>query len=302
MHHRGPSPELVSPFAKPTRRPTNTTVNFLVSPRRAPRLTSFTLFLKLPVEIRIIIWRLTLNSRVVEIEFTELRGFFTRVATPTALQVCRDSRRAVITFYPTCFGNIMYSPQIVFNFLLDTLYFDMSFHSQVLHFLASLKETEVKRIQSIAADSEMWFSWEYDGEVEVDVFSIIKKVVPTMVALKEFMLVFNAASWAELKAKEGSGPMELFPQWCENLWGCRYCECDCHWSTDDGDDELECDCATENRFCDAESVIQEVPFPGIKSVWGWRPTEDGVLIPVGRSITPLLERRLTQNHSQACLA
>ena len=197
-------------------------VNFLASARRLPPLTSFPLFTKLPVEIRTIIWRLTLKSRVVEIEFTELRGFFTRVATPTALRVCHDSRKAVIAYYPTSFGNVMYNPRIVFNFLLDTLYFDMSFHSQVMHFLASMKEMEVRRIQSLGANSMM--IWEWGGEVDVDIFSIMKKLVPKMVSLKEFILVFDAASWPELKAKEGSGPTELFPQWRESLWGCTYCE------------------------------------------------------------------------------
>lgn len=89
-----------------------------------PLLASFILFPKLPAEIRQIIWRLTLQPRIVEVKFIESRGFYTRVPTPTALQVYRDSRRALLASYPTCFGNVIYTPLILFNFSLDTLYFD----------------------------------------------------------------------------------------------------------------------------------------------------------------------------------
>ena len=103
-----------------------------------PFLTSFTLFPLLPVEIRDIIWRLTLPPRTIEVEYRADRGFYTRVTTPTALKVCSSSRKAVIDSYTLCFGNILHRPSILFNFSLDTLYFECSLQNRVCQFLVSM--------------------------------------------------------------------------------------------------------------------------------------------------------------------
>lgn len=71
------------------------------SPRKAvkPYLAFFTKFLDLPVEIRQMIWRLTLQGRNIEVEFHSDHGFYSRAIIPTALRVCRDSRTAVRTLF-----------------------------------------------------------------------------------------------------------------------------------------------------------------------------------------------------------
>jgi len=96
-----------------------------------PFLDSFVRFPDLPIEIRIMVWRFTLPSRTVEIDFNLKRGFYSRAKIPVALKVCKDSREAVSTyifcnlsalatdfrqvikFYSTCFGSILYDPRVV---------------------------------------------------------------------------------------------------------------------------------------------------------------------------------------------
>ncbi len=87
-------------------------------------LQEFTIFPKLPIEIRQTIWKLTVRPRTVEIYRSTTRGYWSNVKVPTALRVNRDSRNAVSYLYPLCFGSVFHEPRIVFNFSMDILYFD----------------------------------------------------------------------------------------------------------------------------------------------------------------------------------
>lgn len=60
-----------------------------------PFLTSFSKFNLLPIEIRNIIWRLTLQARAIDVAYSMQRGFYSRTKTPVALKVCKESREAV---------------------------------------------------------------------------------------------------------------------------------------------------------------------------------------------------------------
>jgi hypothetical protein len=60
-----------------------------------PYLTSFKKFIDLPIEMRQMIWRHTLEPRTIEIHFRIGGGFYSKNKTPVALKVCRDSRKAV---------------------------------------------------------------------------------------------------------------------------------------------------------------------------------------------------------------
>jgi hypothetical protein len=95
-----------------------------------PFLTSFTKFTDLPIEIRNIIWRLTLQARAIDISYRMDRGFYSRTKVPIALRVCHESRMAVsivhttsssftdlklqvVKDYPLCFGSVLFAPTIV---------------------------------------------------------------------------------------------------------------------------------------------------------------------------------------------
>ncbi|PMD47462.1 hypothetical protein L207DRAFT_158225 [Hyaloscypha variabilis F] len=115
-----------------------------------PYLQEFTIFPKLPIEIRQAIWKLTVRPRTVEIYHSTTRGYWSNVKVPTALRVNRDSRNAVGYSYPLCFGSVLHEPRIVFNFSMDILYFDDMMWTEIPRFLTSLKDAELTKIQSIA--------------------------------------------------------------------------------------------------------------------------------------------------------
>lgn len=117
---------------------------------------SFTPFTRLPLEIRCIIWRLTLLRRIVEIFPSESgNGFYSRATLPVALQVCQESKRAVEHLYPAFFGSFLQPESIRFNVNLDILYLDIHLEQEcLLYFLGMLKETELRALKYVALDAE----------------------------------------------------------------------------------------------------------------------------------------------------
>jgi len=142
-------------------------------------------FKRLPTELRQMIWRLTLEPRIVEVLCTEgdfycgnldnsephthdePRGdigegydgenchtdegkFCSLAQLPAALRVCHDSRNAVIIFYPHAFGGKSGRSKVRFNFALDTLYLDEMCDACTLRLLQDVSETELSRLKSIA--------------------------------------------------------------------------------------------------------------------------------------------------------
>lgn len=126
----------------------------------------FTLFSKLPIELRTIIWKLALEPRVIEIRkfvvdcspaaetYEEDRGFFNFEAVPNVLQACQDSRRAVIAMYPLSFGSVWYKPRVRFNTELDTLYFDFDFFEHFPLFFSMLDGSSLaQKLRYVAIDA-----------------------------------------------------------------------------------------------------------------------------------------------------
>ena len=110
------------------------------------------MFPKLPIEIRQATWRFTLQPQAVEIAYTFNHGYYSHVGIPVALRINRDSCNAVGFLYPLCFGSILPKPRIVFNFSMDSLYFDEMIWTELPKFLVSLGDVELKQIQCIAVD------------------------------------------------------------------------------------------------------------------------------------------------------
>ncbi|CZR58665.1 uncharacterized protein PAC_08557 [Phialocephala subalpina] len=125
-------------------------------------------FKRLPIELRQMIWRLTLEPRVVEVRWTSTRTISNKVHDPLDIElhfietdhdpnelmsldpaneiryystsnaklpinfrVCRDSRHAVDALYPLCFASKSHSAGVRFNLSLDTLFFDEFFDQRV---------------------------------------------------------------------------------------------------------------------------------------------------------------------------
>jgi 2EXR family len=119
---------------------------------------TFTLFPKLPTEMRTMIWKLTLEPRMVEIDFDDEKGFYSKINYPVGLTVFQDSRQAVIGYYSLCFGSVWLPHKTRFNFSLDAIYLDKSFIEHVRLLFSSLMREEVKKIQYFAIDEMMEYT------------------------------------------------------------------------------------------------------------------------------------------------
>lgn len=123
-------------------------------------MPSISFFSKLPIELRTIIWRMTLEPRIVELEYCA-SGFFELYSDPPALLVCQDSRNAVIDQYPLCFGTTTQPARTRFNFALDTLYIDYyNIEERITLLFAIFKDHEISGLQRFAIDGdcarELW--------------------------------------------------------------------------------------------------------------------------------------------------
>jgi hypothetical protein len=97
--------------------------------------TSFQ-FLKLPFEIRVMIWRVSLHPRIIQpVLPKKYGGFRARVELPVALRVCRESRAAVDKMYVHCFGSILKPPHIRVNFEPDAVFLSRNLSDDMELFL-----------------------------------------------------------------------------------------------------------------------------------------------------------------------
>ncbi|KAH8659196.1 hypothetical protein BGZ60DRAFT_531106 [Tricladium varicosporioides] len=231
-------------------------------------LTSFPLFQKLPTELRHMIWKMTLTPRVVEIEFSQRHGFYSQNPLPIALKACQDSRIAVSSLYPCCFGNFIYTRQIVFNGMLDTLYISFDMQHQILHLFASLTLREAAQLQYLAIYSGIdEDDWETDIHApEMLPTNVLRKVAPKLTSLREILVVFNILSCecGHFNISHGNSTMELVEEWPKEII-----------------DQHEC---VELDIITGDVGVHELPLPPLEfeqinapkvaSIWGWRPVKD----------------------------
>jgi hypothetical protein len=88
-------------------------------------ITDFSLFLDLPLELRLKIWREVCHtSRVVEIHYNLDDGrFVCSCNPPSVLQVCRESRSEALKIYKLSFGSPAMPPHVYFYPGIDRVYF-----------------------------------------------------------------------------------------------------------------------------------------------------------------------------------
>ncbi|KAF2153133.1 hypothetical protein K461DRAFT_135643 [Myriangium duriaei CBS 260.36] len=98
---------------------------------RTGTIAQFTLFLKLPIELRRLIWRHTLpGPRRVRVGCrkgdTCSEGLVAREGTagpPMALQICHEARQEALRYYVLSFGTRVSPPTVYFDYHIDTLCF-----------------------------------------------------------------------------------------------------------------------------------------------------------------------------------
>jgi hypothetical protein len=123
----------------------------------------FPSFSKLPLELRLKIWKMTTEERrVVLIRTSEQSWKFTSSSPiPAALHVCSESREVALKTYKLSFGSRTdgFTARVFFNFNQDTLYFRGEWNgspnepqSYIGVFGTGVKEEERDRIQSLAVN------------------------------------------------------------------------------------------------------------------------------------------------------
>ncbi|KAE9380302.1 hypothetical protein N431DRAFT_395026 [Stipitochalara longipes BDJ] len=124
---------------------------------------NFPSFNKLPLELRLKIWKMTIEERrLVPIRTSKDRlGFNSPTPIPAALHVCSESREVALKTYKLSFGSRTdsFKARIFFNFDQDTLYFrsERDRNSNLPHtcigvFGTGINEQERNRIQSVVID------------------------------------------------------------------------------------------------------------------------------------------------------
>ncbi|KAE8441024.1 hypothetical protein EG329_006088 [Mollisiaceae sp. DMI_Dod_QoI] len=179
------------------------TTRSIRSPTTCP---TFTCFPRLPIEIRTMIWKHTLEPRVVELKFeygeTDIediqlslytqKGFYTEVRTPAALEVNRDSRQAALPYYELCFGSWWYPARTRFNFKLDILYLDYDISRAFPLLFGSFTDSEMAKLRYLALDTTEWCMVLYDQPGFEQKFP---RFIKALQGLEELLFSFKADYW-----------------------------------------------------------------------------------------------------------
>ncbi|KAE8443891.1 hypothetical protein EG329_001300 [Mollisiaceae sp. DMI_Dod_QoI] len=189
-------------------------------------------FKRLPTELRHMIWRITLEPRVVEVLEGDCREYqdkcvrkyenhyYTRAKLPIALAVSRDSRDALLPLYPLCFGSYSAGSQIRFNFSLDTLYIDEKMERYFFHFLERFTSKDLAKVEKLAIadrigiESRHTYTWEEYEQSMVGMISMIGiqrpdpyqgywetmgESINKLTELKEIFIVNDAMRYLDVK-------------------------------------------------------------------------------------------------------
>jgi hypothetical protein len=262
---------------------------FQPKPQQAPKpqARTFTIFSQLPIELRQIIWRMTLQPRMVEIQ-SRPGMLFTQTPQPATLFVSKDSRAAVIfvsyiclneqTFpvskqlltpsklYPTSFSSPFMATNVRFNFLLDTLFISRSFSREdiftIYSFFNILSKGEIESLRSMAISGFVGF--DDDEENEARYWNNLKPVFGSFPALTELSCMIDPPVDP---SEENSVDKwwELFEEYPSELAaGQRFPE-----GSEYSSDHLP----TFDEYCGPEEHLQDWDLKNkiqIKRVWGFR--------------------------------
>ncbi|KUJ22671.1 uncharacterized protein LY89DRAFT_664468 [Mollisia scopiformis] len=159
----------------------------------ANRPQTFTVFPKLPAEIRRLIFEAMCKPRTIEVlyegyEVIDARGFYTYAPSPPALDICRESRNTVISRYPLCFGSVFFPATVRFNFELDTLFLDEHFREDLPHLVSTFKDAEFNGLRYLAL-SDYYLVPYTDSDLRLD--ENLQRTLEALKSLKELLLVFD---------------------------------------------------------------------------------------------------------------
>jgi hypothetical protein len=186
---------------------------------RAPHL--FSLFRKLPAELRIHAWRFARKPRVVELRFNmPVTHCWTPCAPPTLFRVCRESRIKTLKSCQLAFGLDNWTPRIYFDFDIDTLFLTFErnedqerngilFVEGLVKKLPQHDRRILHKVRELATDVGLWLFWKSVMDEELaewmdldddELPRLEMSVLPLFTQLKELKMVLNY--WIEFWRQE----------------------------------------------------------------------------------------------------
>jgi hypothetical protein len=196
-----------------------------------PPLTTFHLFPNLPIEIRWMIWYLSLEPRIVEILLRSSGAIYSNAALPTAFRVSKDSRAAVLLYYPLHFALGFQPAATHINFKLDTIYLHRSDEEDFFFsFFRSLTKKEKTDMKYLAVEE----SFRYADDIQDDgstTFESLQEGVKLITGLKELGIVedlqFMFDHWSQIEGK-----MQLFEAFPYGIMDEEDAKNACFWTID----------------------------------------------------------------------
>jgi len=144
-------------------------------------------------------------------------GFCSRAPYPLALQVCQESRDAIILSYPLCFGSIFFPPKVRFKFDPDTLFIDNELEANLPHLFSTFRDAEIKGLKYLALDEYYIFDYRLDDD---KLGEALKRAIKSLKSLKDTQLVFDVESMASMALGCGEGHEKiLYDEFPEELSG-----------------------------------------------------------------------------------
>ena len=195
---------------------------------------SFVLFNHLPAELRLEIWRLSCQPRVVEVRYAPDRDrCLTPTRPPSILQTCKESRdEAIRRCYVRAFGTKTHEPDIYFAPELDILYIprwgDLGYADTARDFGQFVRDT-AQHVRSLAIDHvkpEVRRPWETYSK-----FCLMRNFPK----LRETLLILAAADgddennqggndWGQIEFVDPRGNWEAIMALMENVKESFNCE------------------------------------------------------------------------------
>ncbi|KAE9380141.1 hypothetical protein N431DRAFT_432430 [Stipitochalara longipes BDJ] len=112
---------------------------------------TFTLFPKLPQELRLKVWQSTVEPRIVRIKWSQQLSQCTTLDNPIILRISHESREEGLKTYRPAFATISASQPVIYaNFSLDTVDFDWeTAYGQLSYFTHGELKTALKAVKSL---------------------------------------------------------------------------------------------------------------------------------------------------------
>lgn len=131
------------------------------------------------------------------------KGFYTNIRTPLALEVCQESREAVIASYPLSFGSVWFPQRIRFNFATDTIFVNYNTWRSFPLFFSILDLNERSSLRYLSFDFDFSHSWEEHVVDEAGYKDNLIRSIDGLTGLQELLAVDSIDYWLDRHTEDG---------------------------------------------------------------------------------------------------